>query len=76
VAVRMTPTVSVVCGSCGDRFELSRRNEYEHRRLGRPRLCSRYRHSGAGPSKAQVAAAREWWLDSFTLAELGSWPHL
>jgi hypothetical protein len=75
VSVRSTPKSTVVCADCGVDYDLSRRNVLEHERQGIPHRCTRCRHPRRTDT-AQVEAARQWWLDRFTLAELQSWPHL
>src|SRR5947209_439897 len=66
---RSTPVVEVACADCGAGFELSVRNEYEHRSRGLPHRCRRCRHPKRAPSPAVLARMRAWWLARFTLDE-------
>jgi hypothetical protein len=58
-----SPAVAVVCAVCGINFDISARNERQHRREGAPFVCRRCR-GGAGPTRAQVEATKRWWLDA------------
>jgi hypothetical protein len=73
---RSTPTVQVVCADCGDEFGLSRRTVLDHRRRGMPDLCHSCRHPDSGAGLAAIAAARKWWLQTYSLEEIQSWPPL
>ncbi len=73
---RTSPTALVVCADCGDRFDLGRRTELEHRRRGLPDLCRSCRHPDSGPGQAAIQAARGWWLARYSLEEIQSWPPL
>jgi hypothetical protein len=75
VSVRSAPVVTVRCAGCGISFDLSVRNELEHRRHGLPHRC-RCCRMGASPSAAMVARMRGWWLQRYSLGELRSWPPL
>lgn len=68
------PTVEVRCQECGITFELSRRNEREHERLGMRHRCRPCRQPGARPSAEAIAEAKRWWLAHYTLDEIRSWP--
>ena len=74
VAVRASPSVTVICSGCGDRFELSIRREHELRRLGRLPRCSQCRGVGGRPTPAAVERAKRWWLARYPLEELQAWP--
>src|SRR5713226_3273357 len=75
VSVRSAPVVTVRCAGCGVSFDLSARNEFEHRRHGMPHRCP-YCRRGASPSAAMVVKMRGWWLERYSLGELRSWPPL
>lgn len=70
----MTATVRVRCAGCGDYYAISARVEYEHRRRGLPHRCARCRGIGAGPSPAMVARMKTWWIQTYGLSEIRSWP--
>jgi hypothetical protein len=75
-ADRTTPTVPVACSDCGVTYELSLRNEYEHRRSGKPHRCRTCRLPGTEISRDRVEDAKRWWLAHYTLDELRGWPAL
>jgi hypothetical protein len=60
----------VVCGECEQTFQLSARNDREHRRRGTVPRCYDCRHPLKPPDEAELARLREWWLERFTLDEL------
>jgi hypothetical protein len=61
---------------CGSPFELSARNEYEHRRHGKPHRCGGCRHPHRPRSRAAIEKAKSWWLERHTLEEIQAWPHI
>ena len=67
-------TVTVVCGECGSRYELSRRNKLEHERRGMPHRCPGCRHPHTEPTPAQVEAMKDWWVTTYGLDNVRSWP--
>ena len=75
-STRATPTALVVCADCGTSFELSKRNVLEHERRGMPDRCGRCRHPDAGPSPAQVERMKSWWVTTYGLDNVRSWPPL
>jgi hypothetical protein len=66
--------VHVCCSECGDTFMLSSRNEYEHRRSGKPHRCRTCRLPDTDISRERVEDAKRWWLRHYTLDELRSRP--
>jgi hypothetical protein len=74
VAVRVSPSVTVICSDCGDQFELSVRRELELRRLGKPPRCPGCRGVGGRPTPAAIEQAKRWWLARYPLEELRAWP--
>jgi hypothetical protein len=66
-ATRSTPSVDVVCDSCGTRFELATRNAREHHRTGKPPRCALCR--GIGPLPPATEEDRRFWLDALGLQE-------
>jgi hypothetical protein len=75
-ATRTTPSVCVECDDCGAGFELSVRQEYQHRREGKPLRCRICRLPGTEISRERVEDAKRWWLAHYSLDELRSWPSL
>ncbi len=59
--------VEVRCAECRNLYTLSVRRELEHRRTGRPSICSLCRRP---PHPKPTEADREWWLERFSLEEL------
>ena len=74
MAVRATPTVTVICADCGTEYELSRRNELEHRKRGVPHRCHDCRFPAKPPDARLMDAMRAWWLANYTVEEFRSWP--
>ena len=62
IADRVGRSVTVVCDQCGDRFELSVRNEFRHRTEGtrpRCRMCRRPQKPMTDEERARYV---DWWL--------------
>jgi len=76
VATRTTPRVTVTCSGCGFTFELSRRTKLEHERRGVPYCCRACRYPDAGPTRAAVDTMKGWWITTYGLTEVRSWPRL
>lgn len=57
------------CGSCGDRFELSVRDEYGYRKAGKPLRCATCRHPARSMSNAEREHYVRWWREESGLAE-------
>jgi DNA-directed RNA polymerase subunit RPC12/RpoP len=74
-STRSTPKTTVVCADCGVDYLLGRCTALEHERQGVPNRCTHCRHPRRTDA-AQVEAAKAWWLERFTLAEIRSWPRL
>src|SRR5262245_16256690 len=68
IAVRSCRSVTVLCGGCGARFELSVRNEYEHRRRGRTPRCEVCRRPRAELGVEERERFRRWWLEESGLS--------
>src|SRR5688500_12135710 len=62
VAERVGRSVDVTCGGCGERFELSVRREYQHRRDGTEPKCLTCRRPAVAMSEAEREKYVAWWL--------------
>ena len=62
VAERVGPSVDVTCGGCGERFELSVRREYQHRRDGTTPRCVTCRRPAVAMTEAEREKYVAWWL--------------
>jgi hypothetical protein len=65
----VTPAVTVTCGSCGYRFEISVRNEYGWRKSGREPRCETCRRPSLVMTDAERERYRKWWIQSSGLTE-------
>jgi hypothetical protein len=68
VAERTGSSVTVRCGGCGDVFQLSVRNEYEHRRKGTTPKCQICRRPPKPLTRAERERYRAWWLEESGLS--------
>ena len=62
VAERVGRSVDVTCGGCGERFELSVRREYQHRRDATTPKCLPCRRPAVAMSEAEREKYVAWWL--------------
>lgn len=68
VAERTGPSVEVSCSGCGERFPLSVRNEYRHRRAGTSPACRICRRPSLVLSDEERATYQAWWREESGLS--------
>ena len=61
-AERVGASIDVTCVGCGDRFELSVRREYQHRRSGGNAECLTCRRPEVVMTEAEHEKYTAWWL--------------
>lgn len=64
--IREVGTVELLCESCGDGFEISKRADRDRRRAGRPAVCRECRYC---PFPVVTDDLVEWWRARMTPEE-------